>query len=47
MFRGLLLDWLRNRLSNWTAIAVAAVLFAPMHSYPIAMQRMIRAFGVG
>jgi membrane protease YdiL (CAAX protease family) len=37
MFRGLLLGWLRNRLSNWRAVAVAAVLFAVMHVYPITM----------
>jgi membrane protease YdiL (CAAX protease family) len=37
MFRGILLDWLRKRLSNWKAIAVSAVLFAVMHVYPIAM----------
>jgi hypothetical protein len=37
MFRGLLLDWLRKRLSNWIAIQVSAVLFAVMHVYPIAI----------
>lgn len=37
MFRGILLDWLRKRLSNWRAIGVSAVLFAVMHVYPIAM----------
>lgn len=37
MFRALLLDWLRKRLSNWRAIQVSAVLFAVMHVYPIAM----------
>jgi membrane protease YdiL (CAAX protease family) len=37
MFRGILLDWLRKRLSNWGAIAVSAILFAVMHVYPIAM----------
>jgi membrane protease YdiL (CAAX protease family) len=37
MFRGLLLDWLRGRLSNWKAVVVSAVLFAVMHVYPIAM----------
>ena len=37
MFRGLLLDWLRKRLSNWKAIVVSAVLFAVMHVYAIIM----------
>lgn len=37
MFRGLLLDCLRKRLSNSAAIVVSSVLFAVMHVYPIAM----------
>jgi len=37
MFRGLLLDWLRKRLSASRAIAVSAVPFAVMHVYPVAM----------
>jgi membrane protease YdiL (CAAX protease family) len=37
LFRGLLLDWLRKRLSNSEAIAVSSVLFAVMHVYPIVM----------
>jgi membrane protease YdiL (CAAX protease family) len=37
MFRGLLLDWLRKRLSDGRAVTVSAVLFALMHIYPIAM----------
>jgi membrane protease YdiL (CAAX protease family) len=35
--RGLLLDWLRSRLSNWLAIVLSAVLFALMHVYPLVM----------
>jgi uncharacterized protein len=37
MFRGVLLEWLRKRLSNWKAIVVSAVMFTVMHVYPIAM----------
>jgi membrane protease YdiL (CAAX protease family) len=37
MFRGLLLEWLRKRLSDPGAIAVSSALFAVMHVYPIAM----------
>lgn len=37
LFRGLLLDWLRKRLSDPGAIAASAALFAVMHVYPIAM----------
>jgi membrane protease YdiL (CAAX protease family) len=37
VFRGALLQWLRNHLPDLLAIVVAAVLFAAMHIYPIAM----------
>ena len=37
LFRGLLLEWLRKRLKNSSAIVVSAVLFAAMHAYPIVM----------
>jgi membrane protease YdiL (CAAX protease family) len=37
MFRGVLLDWLRKRISNWTAITVSAGVFAVMHVYPVVM----------
>jgi membrane protease YdiL (CAAX protease family) len=37
LFRGVLLDWLRKRLSNLRAITVAAALFAVMHFYPVVM----------
>lgn len=36
-FRGALLEWLRRRLSDSSAILVSAVLFAGMHVYLIAM----------
>jgi len=36
-FRGALLEWLRHRLSDRSAMLVSAVLFAGMHVYPIAM----------
>jgi uncharacterized protein len=36
-FRGALLEWLRHRLSDLSAILASAVLFAGMHVYPIAM----------
>ena len=36
-FRGALLQWLRHHLPDLSAIVVAAVLFAAMHIYPIAM----------
>lgn len=36
-FRGALLQWLRRYFSNFSAIAVSAVLFAGMHIYPILM----------
>jgi hypothetical protein len=37
LFRGLLLEWLRKRFTNSSAIVVSAVLFAAMHAYPIVM----------
>ena len=37
LFRGLLLGWLRKRLSAPLAVTVSALLFAAMHGYPIVM----------
>jgi membrane protease YdiL (CAAX protease family) len=37
LFRGLLLQWLKRRVPVKGAIAIMAVLFAAMHTYPVLM----------